>query len=211
MSLDISDKRIGFDNGADEQYLVQNAALCQQYEDNIKRIYESFSKIYFWGEDEKNNFLEKYDDTNELEAKSEVREFSNYLDIDLDSFMFAYLDGNAICYNMYDQGKGLDIIEIDQSKVSIVLIENERECHVSHAKKIKDFLEEQKNVVIVDLNDLSESIYSNLAETRQDLYFLAGAVFFKALLKFADTIYVSEDNQKLKEILSKKEIEFSTI
>ena len=211
MALDIEDKRIGFDKGTDDHYLVENAELCQKYEENIKKIYERFVKVYFWGDDEKKNFLDKFEDTDELELKSEVKDFSNYLDIDLDSFSFAYLDGNAICYNVYDQGKGMDIIKINEPKVDIILIENEKECDISHAKKVKDFLSENKNIVIIDLNDLSESIYSNLAEARVDVFFLAGALFFKALLKFANNIYVSEDNQKLKDILKKKEIEYSTL
>ena len=211
MALDIDDKRIGFDKGTDDHFLLQNLELCQKYEENLKRIYENFSTVYFWGEEERKNFLEKYEDTDELEKKSEVRDMSNYLDIDIDSFSFDYLDGNAICYNIYDGGKGLDIIKIDEPTVDIILIENDKECDVVHGKKVKEFLAENKNIVIVDLNDLSESIYSNLAEARNDVYFLAGALFFKALLKFADNIYVAEDNQKLQDILKNKGIEYNTL
>jgi hypothetical protein len=205
-AVEAAKKVIGFDNSTDEEFLVQDNELRSAYESNMKKVYEMFDEVLFWGEEQKKEYLEKVED---LKAETRTVIIDEYLDYQLRMLEFNLLGKRAIAYNIFNHDKMMDIMKLPKSGYDVIVVENDDECTLEYAAKIEQIIKENadKEYFLIDLNDISKSVYTAIVDANSNISMYRGAVYLKAAMKNADKVIVGEANKRLRKILADSKVD----
>lgn len=212
-ALNIAKKTIAYDNSTDKEFLVQDRELSSAYEQNMRKIYENFHEILFWGEAQKQEYLDGFETSETLDSKARTVVIDEYIDYQLNTLEFDLLGKRAIAYNIFNGQKKMDVMKLPKSGYDVIAIENDEECRIEYVNKIEQLVKENgdKEFLLIDLNDISKSMYSTIVDANPKLNLYRGAIFFKVALQNAEKVFVSAKNERLLNLLLKGEIKKDAI
>ena len=179
----------------------------------MKKIYEAYDEILFWSEVQKQNYLNKLESFKEIEERAKIELIDTYLNYSLKTLEIDMLGSRVIAYNFFNDNRTMDTMEIPSTDYKVLVIENIEECTVQYLEKVEQYVRNNSSeqLLLIDLNDISESLYLSLVGSASNITMYKGAIFLKVALEKAKGIIVNKDNQKIKTLLTLNKVKEESI